>query len=68
MGKQGRLMLAWLLPGERQIAMNLGAKVPQSKVMNLLLCICVESKDRLKHQRLAEEIREALMHMGQCLK
>lgn len=61
-------MLAWLLPGERQIAMNLGAEVPQSKVMNLLLCICAESKDHLKHQRLAEEIGEVLMHMGWCLK
>lgn len=57
-------MMAWLLPSERRTAMNLGAKVPQSKVMNLLLCICAESKDRLKHQRLAEEIGEALIHMG----
>lgn len=61
-------MLAWPLPGERLIAMNLGAKVPQSKVMNLLFHICAESKDRLKHQRLAEEIGEVLMHVGRCLK
>lgn len=62
--KWGRLMMAWLLPDERPTAMNLAAKVPQSKVINLLLCICAESKDRLKHQRLAEEIGKALIHMG----
>lgn len=57
-------MMVWLLPSERPTAMNLGAKVPQSKVLNLLLCICAESKDHLKHQRLAEEIGKALIHMG----
>lgn len=61
-------MLAWLFPGERLIAMNFGAAVPQYRAMNLLLCICAESKDHLKHQRFAEEIGEALMHMGWCLK
>lgn len=57
-------MKAWPFPSERPTAMNLGAKVPQSKVMNLLLCVCAESKDHLKHQQLAEEIGKALIHMG----
>lgn len=61
-------MLACLFPGERLIAMNLGAKVPQSKVMNFITLHLCRSKDSLKHQRFAEEIGEALMHMGQCLK
>lgn len=58
------MMMVWLFPSERPTAMNLGAKVPQIKILNLLLCICAESKDHLKHQRLAEEIGKALIHMG----
>lgn len=62
--KWDRPMKACLFPSEKPTAMNLGTKVSQSKVMNVLVCICAESKDHLKHQRLAEEIGKAPIHMG----